>query len=457
MRKIAASIAIFLLSCLATTSHATYVFQLEGFGAVSKAMGGSGAALDIGTAALMYNPATLALMTGRGRLDVGLELVMPEIEARNEATGESVHSQKKDLNSAYYAPLVGYAKRAGKFVFGFGAYPEGGLGTEYRNRSFLSRTPSGTNTGLENSTRLLVVRIPVGFSYEATDKLTLGAAVDAMWAGLNLEHLLGADRVVSLIGAGRASGSLVPVLAGIPGLDGAHFSLSKGNDVSSGVDAWGASGRVGLTYQLSEKTRLGAAYTFKTHLSDLKGRATLTAVSTVVGQIPLKGDIKVRDFQMPATLSVGMSHQASDRWTFAADLKRVFWSDAMNDIKIGFVADGGAGNINIALPQTFKDISIVSLGAAYKMGNWTLRGGLGVSQQALRSKQLIVINPGIPKKHLTSGFSYDLSKGSSIDFAYSRVFEEKMSNSTLPNTSAAAPIQASHSQDNFAMSYTHRF
>ena len=63
--------------------------------------------------------------------------------------------------------------------------------------------------------------------------------------------------------------------------------------------------------------------------------------------------------------------------------------------------------------------------------------------------------PATPKTHLSAGLTYALSKQSSLDFAYSHAFEESMSNTSLPNTSA--PIQVKHSQDNATLNYRYSF
>ncbi|MGQ7908983.1 aromatic hydrocarbon degradation protein, partial [Burkholderia sp. BC1] len=52
------SVALFAMG----NANATDVFNLEGYGPVSRAMGGTGVAYDIGAAAMMENPATLGLM-----------------------------------------------------------------------------------------------------------------------------------------------------------------------------------------------------------------------------------------------------------------------------------------------------------------------------------------------------------------------------------------------------------
>lgn len=437
-------------------SMATDVFHFEGYGAVSRAMGGTAVAQDVGAAGMMTNPATLSLSPDVHQLMLGLDIVTTDINVRDRKTGESVSSDDHSNNRGpYIAPELAYTQRVGQWSFGVGAFAKGGLGTEYGKNSFLSRATGGANTGLDNSSRLLVLDIPFAASYQVMDDLSIGASLDALWQGLNLDLLLGADQVGSLIGSGRVSGSLLPVIGGIPELQGAHFSLTKNKPLASGVDAWGYSGRFGIVYQAVPGTKLGASYTFKSQISDMEGDATLTAISGELGQIPLSGKIKVKDFQMPAKADIGISHQLTSAWTVAADISRVFWKDAMKDIKVSFQANGG-GNMNILLPQNYKNQTILALGTAYVLSpEWTLRGGLRIASQALRSETLFAVIPATPTKHVTFGFSYTISKESRIDFAYSHAFEKKMNNENLPNTSD--PIQVTHSQDNAVINYVYRF
>ncbi|MBS1189337.1 MAG: aromatic hydrocarbon degradation protein [Rhodocyclaceae bacterium] len=448
---------IFGALCLAGQANATNVFRLEGYGPVSRGMGGTSAAYDVGSAALVANPATLGLATDTSRLDLGFDLVTTSrLKITDTATGETVRSGHKDITSAYFAPEAGYARRSGNLTWGVGAYAGGGLGTQYGKSSFLSRTPGGIDTGLENSSRLLVLQIPVGVSWEVNDRLTVGAALEAMWTGLNLNLLLGVDQVGSLIGQNRARGSLVPVLGGIPGLEGAHFSLSKGSDIHSGVEAWGWGGRFGMTYKASESTRVGASYTLKSHLADLKGRARLTAISSVAGQIPLSGDISIVDFQMPSVLTAGVAHQATENLLLAADVSYIGWKDAMKDIRVRYTANGG-GDLAIELPQNYRDVTILNLGAAYRIDRWTWRAGASISNQAIPDNMLFAVIPATPTKHLSAGFSYDFDRANAVNFAYSHALKQTLSNSSLPNVSTAAPIRSEHTQDNFVFNYTHRF
>jgi long-chain fatty acid transport protein len=127
----------------------------------------------------------------------------------------------------------------------------------------------------------------------------------------------------------------------------------------------------------------------------------------------------------------------------------------MKDIKVAFAADGG-GDIDIRLPQNYKDQTILALGTSYQVNDrLTLRGGLRFATQALRRSTLFAVIPATPRTHLSAGLSYAFSRQSALDFAYSHAFKESMDNSNLPNTSA--PIRVSHSQDNASISFRHSF
>ncbi len=448
-------VAAVTMTAIPQAAYATDVFRIEGFGPVSRAMGGTAVAYDIGGAGMMTNPATLSLMAPGSEFQLWLDVVTSDIAVENLSTKENVSSDDHSNNRGpYLAPQMAYTYQSGSLVFGAGIFAPSGLGTEYGNSSFLSRATGGIDTGLENSSRLFVLNIPFTLSYKVNNRLTVGLGIEAVWQGMNMEMLLGADQVGSLIGAGRVEGSLVPVLGGFPDLRGTHFGLSKNEPLPSGIEAWGFGGRVGLTYSVFNDTVLGAAYTMESIMEDMKGRASLTVVDGVLGNVGLRGNIKLRDFRMPAHAELGLSHRFNDHWMISIDVSQVFWKHAIKDLDVGFKSDGG-DNIDILLPQNYRNQTIGSVGVAYRTGSWTLRAGGRIATQALRSDRLFGIIPAIPKKHLSMGLSYDFSKKNSFHFAYSHAFKESMDNSSLPNTSG--PIRVSHSQNNFIIAYSRKF
>ncbi|HWV07082.1 outer membrane protein transport protein [Ralstonia sp. CHL-2022] len=451
-----AATAICVAVC-GTHARATDVFNLEGFGPISRAMGGTGAAFDIGAAAMMENPATLSLM-GEGRhFSLGLDVVSTDIKATNTATGETASSGNHGNNNGpYFAPQTAFVYRQGRYAFGAGIFAEGGLGTQYGGSSFLSRTSNGVDTGLDQFSRLLVLRVPFSAAYQVTDKLTVGASLDAVWTSLNLGTLLDVSQIGTLAGQGRVSGTLVPTLMGVPGLSGGYINFARNAPVGGGAQAWGIGGRLGLTYQVTPDTRIGAAYNAKTHVGDLTGQATLAAVSSVAGNIPLKGDVTVRNFQMPAQLTVGISHRFNDQLLVSADYQRVFWSSVMKDMNVGFVQSGTGANLDLSLPQNYRDISVFGIGAEYRYNaKWTFRGGFHYAQEAIPSNMLLAVVPATPTTSLTGGVSYAIGKNDVIDFALSVALRKTLANSSQPNT--AVPISVTHSQVNAVIAYQKRF
>ncbi|WP_027855273.1 OmpP1/FadL family transporter [Marinobacterium litorale] len=448
------SISISLLF-ISQYAQATEGLRLEGYGPVSRAMGGTAMAQDTGTASIMGNPATMALAPLGKRLSVGADIITAEITNTDLGSGEKVSSSHESQNRhPYFAPQIGYTDNRGKWAWGVGAFALGGLGTEYGDKSFLSDGSSGNPTELENSSRLFVLDIPLALSYRINDRLAFGATVDAVWSGMNLNMLLGANQVGSLVAEGRVGGGLMPTLGGLPALDGAHLSFTKDKPLSSGADAWGVSGRIGLIWQATPTTVVGAAYNLGTKLNDLKGKARLTASDAVLGNIPLDGSIRIKDFQMPASLTAGITHKVNDRWRISADLSRVFWNDVLKDIDVSFTSAGG-GDLNISLPQNYKDQTIIALGTSYDIGNWTLRAGYRQGTEVVPSENLFVTLPVTPTRIASMGFSYRIAKSGQIDFAYSHNFEIERTNGASTNT--GNPVRNKESQNNFVIGYTARF
>ncbi len=65
----------------------------------------------------------------------------------------------------------------------------------------------------------------------------------------------------------------------------------------------------------------------------MTGNATMTIHArplhcvTADTQMPVRGSMKVVNFQWPETYGVGLSYQASDKWLLVADYKNIGWSE----------------------------------------------------------------------------------------------------------------------------------
>ncbi|MFA5938108.1 MAG: outer membrane protein transport protein [Sinimarinibacterium sp.] len=438
-------------------ASAAVVFNFEGNGPVARAMGGTGVAYDNGAAGLMYNPATLGLAAAGGELHLGLDWISADIEVRNRSTGERALSTDNGKNRGpYFAPQLGLVRRDGRLSFGLGLFAGSGGGDELGNRSFLSRTETfGIDTGLDNSARLFGLRLPLGLSWRVDERLTLGGSIDAVHTALNFNALFDLSQIGALAADGRVSGTLLPTLLLVPGLAGAHVSFTQRTVAGGGAEAWGVGGRVGLTYALSADTRLGLAYNFRTANADLDGRGAITAISAIVGQIPLQGDVRVRDFEYPAQLSLGLHQRLGSQWSVAADYQRVYWKAAVRNLDLHFAEAGSGNTVDISLPQNYRDIGIYAVGLSYAPGGrYTLRVGAQHADRALPRDTMLAVIPAIVRSHVAAGLSWRLDDRNRIDFAFSHGLRSTLGNDSPPNT--ARPIEASHSQANAVLSYVRR-
>ncbi len=475
---------LFLLSlCLAQPlgAWATNGMNMEGYGPIASAMGGAGIAYDNGTAAVMINPATLGLMNDESRLDVALGKLGPDVSARHEASGSKATSSA----DAFYMPALGYVRRQQRFVYGLGVFAQGGMGTEYGADSFLSNpgqiTPSPQ---LVNRSEVSVGRAIVPLVWQPSERWQLGLTVDFVWAGIDLQMAMNEAQFQDLANPaaqqmGNAGGSLVNAFGamyepfggtGIKTLHHAYFDFSNDNDYSGAAKGYGGAGKIGVIYQANPAFTVGASYHSKTRLGDLKtSNADLSmAVNIDTGvaaggapsgtyadaTIPLSGQVSIPNFEWPAMLALGVAYQAGPRWLIAADVKRIQWSDVMEDFKVIFTADnspsnGGFANaeLNTTLYQNWDDQTVLNLGLAYQAtSKLAVRAGVNVSKNPIPTTRLNALFPAIVEDHVSAGFGYKVTSNNEVNFSLTRA-------SDVSSTSANG-ITSTHAQTNWQIMYS---
>jgi long-chain fatty acid transport protein len=97
-KKMVAALACSALALSSPVALATDVFQLEGIGAVSRAMGGTAVAYDVGAGGMLTNPANLSFAPNDREAMIGFDLVTTDITVKNKATGASVDSDTHKNN-----------------------------------------------------------------------------------------------------------------------------------------------------------------------------------------------------------------------------------------------------------------------------------------------------------------------------------------------------------------------
>ncbi|MCB1983128.1 MAG: outer membrane protein transport protein [Rhodoferax sp.] len=441
LRATAVAAALFA----ALPALATNGMNMEGYGPISTGMGGASQAMDHGAAAMAQNPATLALMGDGARLDVALGLLGPDVRASAGPMGA------KSGGTEYIMPALGYVRRSGRLVYGLGVFAQGGMGTEYKGDSFLA-----AGSGDPVRSELGVGRIMLPLAFDLTPEFAVGATLDFMWAGLDLRMAAPAAQLGGLVtgGGGNLIANLPGALGMLPPGAWARIDFSDDSDFTGQANSTGWAAKLGMVYKASPALTLGASYQFESDLGDMKTGVTGASMS-IQGMGVIPGRITVVDFQWPSMLAVGAAWQASPALKVAADLKRIGWSDVMKSFRMRFdsaapAGSGFDGSVDFALPQDWKDQTVLNLGVAWAMNSaLTLRAGINLADNPIPEALVNPLFPATVEKHYTLGVGYRFSPSSELNASLT----------VAPTTTITTGdgIEVRHSQQNLQLMYSHRF
>ena len=446
------------------TLFATNGMNMEGYGPVATGMGGASFAYDNGTAGVINNPATLALMEESARLDLALGMLGPDITATSP-TGVPADSSA----TAFFMPAFGYTRRSGDLVYGAAVFGQGGMGCEYDPNSW-----RGLGFNLVNRTEVSIGRAILPVAYRVNERLTLGATADFVWAGMDLQMAMSGAQFFDLVDPsqqhfGRASGSLVQgfnqMMMTLPagtGVDYAYFNFSNDNDFTGEARGYGFAGKIGLTYVVNDTLTFGLTYHSKTDLGDLDAPGNSLAFQLNIpgmGAMPqaLSGTIRVDEFEWPAMLGAGFAYRPNADWLLVADIRHVMWAEVMKQFSMSFTADNSAANgpfagaiMDSVLYQDWDDQTTIQLGASYRATErLTLRAGFNVGNNPVPDRFLNCLFPAIIKTHFTAGLGYAIDDRNSVDA--SLVYAPEV------DRTSGYGVGVSHSQINLQVMYSRRF
>jgi len=420
-----------------TAAMATNGMILEGYGPISTGMGGASQAIDHGNAAMAQNPATLSLAEDGSRLDVAVGLLGPKITA-SMAGQPSADSS----GTAYMMPAVGYTRKANGLVYGVGVYAVGGMGTEYDGNSFLANP--GVPVGAAVRSELGVGSLIFPVSYQVNPNLAVGGSVDFVWASMDLA--MTADSA-TLMGMMTGTNMMLP-----PTMAAGRIAFSDGDKYTGAAKSNGYRAKLGATYKVSSTLTVGGSYQAKTSLSDMQtadGSASFSAYDAGGALLgTYSGKITVKNFQWPSVTSIGAGWQATPALLIAADVKSIGWAEVMKSFDMRFEAGGGFASFS--MPQSWKDQTVVNLGAAWKTtSQLTLRAGLNIADNPIPEDKVNPLFPATVKSHYTLGAGYDFNKTSSVNAS--------LVMAPAVDTTNAQGVKVSHSQTNWQLMYSHRF
>ncbi len=442
------------LTAAAFSVFATNGMNMDAYGAKAGGMGGASFAYDSGNSAVMSNPATLGLRTHeKAEVGLGLTALLPSVASSHPLAGK-----KDSEGSAYYMPTLSWTRRSGDWVYGAALLAQGGMGTEYgRGSSLFAGGMSKNNvpaplSGEEIRSEVGVGRLMFPLAYQASDKLSLAAQLDFVWATMDVKMDVD-GRTFNMLangtpGVGSASGSLLASLAGATDVHYARFDFSDNSAFSGAAKGYGWAGKLGVHYKVSDSLSVGATWHSKTAISDLKAkRATLSVgVTGMPSPVAMTGTIKVQDFQWPETFGFGVSWQATPKLMLVGDVKKIRWSDSMKNFRLHFVSDAG-GDMTTSMEQNWRDQTVYMVGGQYMLTpDVALRAGLNLASNPVPDATLNPLFPATINRHLTLGIGWRIDKESNL--AASVAYAPGVSN-TNPNNG----ITSTHQQTTLRINY----
>ncbi|MCP3664302.1 MAG: aromatic hydrocarbon degradation protein [Gammaproteobacteria bacterium] len=421
---------------VATNAWATNAMNMEGYGPISTAMGGTGFAFDTGAAAVMINPATLGLMDEGQGIELAIGMLGPDITASATA-GPAMGASSSSTADQFWMPAFGYTRKMGNLAYGIGVFAQGGMGTEYDGTEFLA---GGSGETVRSEVGVGRAAIPIAFN--VNDKLTVGGSLDFVWAGMDLKMAVPSGMMAGMIQPGSDPGAIVVanLLANNDPASYGRFDFSDNNPMTGDAMGYGYAGKIGLTYEINPMFTLGLTYHSQTQLGDLEtDGAVMTMGNPGGGVLPaptvaIDGKLSVQDFQWPDLIGVGVAMRPNDKWLLAFDYSRVGWSSVMDTFKMKFTPDAGqmiSAPVYLEMPQEWDDQDVFKLGAAYQVSDTVaIRAGYNYAKNPVPDTYVNALFPAIVETHLTGGFGWLLMDNHNLDVSFTYAPEVDVTNSS---------------------------
>jgi long-chain fatty acid transport protein len=296
----------------------------------------------------------------------------------------------------------------------------GGMNTEYSDaiwRNF--NNPMGTATA------------PTGVDF---GQLFVGVPYARK---LNEKHALGIMPIVA--GQWFKAEGLEPFQA---------MSIDPTSVTNNGYDySWGYGVRIGWLGQMTDRLTLGASAQSRLYMTEFDDYAGLFA--------------EQGDFDVPPTVTAGLSFELTPEVTLVADWQRIFYNRVKSLSNPNDAAITGRNLLGSddGLGFGWNDIDIFKLGAQWAYSpKLTLRAGVSHADQLFDNGEALfnVLAPATVRTHASLGMTYRIDQSSAISVAYTHAFFEKIKGQN-PNFTGPQTGSVQMDQDELEVSWTWLF
>ncbi len=390
---------------------------------------------DLGIA--LFNPDRTYEVEGNPALPNGFSPVgaIPSCSAPGQAPCQlpfSLGQQKiKSDNQVFPIPSFGWNKMlSDRTSFGVMVYGNGGMNTEYQGGTANVYNP-GTNTivtapgtygGGTTGIDLMQLFIAPTFSMKVGENSSIG---------------------ISLIGAfQRFKATGLRSFGGVT-LDPAHLTDNVFDQLGAVVSrngyatSTGFGAKVGFNTQVTDGIRIAASYQSEVSMGEFDEYRGLFAEGG--------------DFDIPETWTFGVAADVGDKGVFALDVQRINYNDTKSigngiepltqgeclDALNAFFFTGvqaasgpGCGGGSNGFGFGLDDMTVVKAGYEWDHSDsLTFRVGYSVTDQPIGEDDVIfnILAPAVIEKHITAGFTKQLTSGSEMTMSLMYGAGEKVS------------------------------
>jgi long-chain fatty acid transport protein len=286
----------------------------DSIAATPSGRGGTNIAHFDNLSVILDNPAGLANLPERARLDFGIDLLFTDLDYTdplNNADAEVV---------PFPLPQFAYARKAGndRFAYGLGVFAPAGFGAHYDLRHALYGKREYSSLGA-------LVKILPAAACKLGDRLSLGATFGLAASHAQLEKPLNLQ---------------TGLLAGLP--------CMADIKATGFAPTWS----VGMQYRLSDQTTLGLAFRSETRFR-LRGDAKVDVSGIGVPLLKASYDAEV-DLVWPRSLGAGITHWLGDKHRVSADVVWFDWSHAFDKLDLK-LTDGSNPLFRLILGPKVRD------------------------------------------------------------------------------------------------------
>lgn len=398
------------LFCMAGTAHsAGFMLMEQSVSALGNAFSG-GAAIAEDATTIYYNPAGLTRLKGQQAI-AGVHFIRTSFKFDNQGsthvltplTGEGLTGhdggdagQWNVVPNAYYAINLD-----NDWAFGLGVNVPFGLTTDYK-AGWVGRYHT-----LKSS--IMTININPSVAYKVNDKLSIGAGVSAMYIDAEFSQAID-------------FGTILAAAGDVPQRDDGKVTLK--------ADDWGYGFNLGMLYEFTPDTRMGASYRSRVKQS-LSGdanfevpataQAIITALNSPTVTIPRFMDGSAgADVTLPAMASLSLFHRYSPQLAVMADVSWTDWS-TLNELRIQFADPTQPDSVTTL---KWKDAWRFGAGAIYSLNDkLDLRSGVMYDRTPIPDAEHRT--PRLPDQDrlwVAVGSGYKINDASTFDIAYCHLF-----------------------------------